>query len=126
MRRISQYLSKPLLEIAEQAVQLKGLNAKLQALLHEPLRDHCQIGSFNKGCLVITTTDAAWATQLRYEIPRLRDELRAKAGLYKLLSIQIKVVDKPVNQVVPTQPKPSRPLSAAAKAALLQLRELVD
>lgn len=118
MRTIAHCLNKQLLEISRQAMQLEALNDKLRQFLQPPLREHCQIGSFNKGCLILTTSDAAWATQLRYEIPMLRDKLRAEAGLYQLLSIQIKVSTPSNNQPASVKGRQAI-LSEKARATIL-------
>jgi hypothetical protein len=75
------------------ALVLEELSQKIAQFLPEQLGKQCSVGSFNKGCLLLTTNDAAWATQLHYYLPELRDKLRKEAGLYQLASIKIKVVE---------------------------------
>lgn len=114
MRRINRCLNKQLLTMCQQTAQLEELNAKLRLYLKPHLSQHCSVGSFNKGCLIIATSSAAWATELRYEIPALRDQLRKEAGLYQLLSIQIKVID-PQNDPIKTM-KIEKPHSLSTTA----------
>lgn len=75
------------------AFVLEELSQKIAQYLPENLASHCSVGSFNKGCLLLTTNDAAWANQLHYFLPELRDKLRKEAGLYQLASIKIKIHD---------------------------------
>ncbi|CAM3546431.1 Zn-ribbon-containing, possible RNA-binding protein-like protein [Legionella oakridgensis] len=91
MRSISHCLNKQLAEICQRSFQLEELSRKVKQLLPENLVKECYVGSFNKGCLILTTTNAVWATQLRYILPELRDRLRKEAGLYQLSSIKVTV-----------------------------------
>ncbi|KTC90995.1 DUF721 domain-containing protein [Fluoribacter dumoffii] len=96
MRSISQCLNKQLADICQRSVQLEELSNKVRRMLPETLANTCHVGSFNKGCLLLTTTDAAWASQLRYMIPELRDKLRKEGGMYQLTSIKIVVTEPTV------------------------------
>lgn len=119
MRPINQCLNKQLASICEQSMKLSELNDKLHVFLSSSLRDHCHVGSFNRGCLVLTTPDPVWATPLRYEIPNLRDQLRKEAGLYQLISIQIKITE-PQATVHSAKKTKSRPLSVQARQTIQQ------
>ncbi|WP_019215256.1 DUF721 domain-containing protein [Legionella tunisiensis] len=102
MRPINRCLNPQLLAICQRAIQLDELNSKLKLYLTPPLSEHCQVGSFNKGCLMLTVTNAAWATELRYSLPVLRDKLRQEAGIYQLTSIKIHIADSS-QQTSPTK-----------------------
>jgi hypothetical protein len=116
MRRIGQCLNPKLTEIYKQAVRLVELNKKVIAYLPEPFRDHFSVGSFNQGQLVLHTLDPTWASQLRYQLPELRDYLRKEAGIYQLVSIKIMIV---AHQLLSTNVV-SKPHVLSAKA-----RELI-
>jgi hypothetical protein len=98
MRPISRCLNSQLLDICQRAVQLDELKTKIKDFLPSSLAEYFQVGSFNQGCLLLTTTEATWANLLRYSLPELRDKLRA-AGLFQLISIKLAVItvdyDKP-------------------------------
>ena len=126
MRQINRCLNKQLLDMCQRTMLLDDLNSKLKMYLQPSLHKHCAIGSFNKGCLVITTDNAAWATELRYEIPALRDRLRKDAGLYQLLSIQIKVVEERVHQAKPGKVVKTHQLSSTARHTILTAGEECD
>lgn len=89
MRPINQCLNPKLKEICLQAIKLEALNDIVSSYLPDAVKNHCRVGSFNKGCLQLLVDDAVWATQLRYDLPLLRDNLRLKAGVYQLVSIKI-------------------------------------
>ncbi|WP_131782674.1 DUF721 domain-containing protein [Legionella gresilensis] len=92
MRPINRCLNKQLADICQQVIQLDKLNSLLKPLLPSHLQEFCQIGSFNKGSLLINLTNATWATELRYYLPTLRDKLRKEAGLYQLMNIKIQLI----------------------------------
>ncbi|KTD64633.1 DUF721 domain-containing protein [Legionella spiritensis] len=124
MRKINQCLNRQILEICQKSVQLDTLNALLHSYLKPHLRDHCRAGSFNKGCLVVITTNPAFATELRYELPDIRDKLRREAGLYQLSSIQIKIIDMQETWLKPQKPTNQPALSPQARQAILMAGDL--
>lgn len=116
IRPINRCLNSQLLEICQQAIKLDELNGKIKAILASPLNTHCSAAAFNSGCLLITVTNSAWATELRYQLPELRDKLR-KTGLYQLRSIKIALAEfdpKQLEQDVTTK----RLLSSSARTTI--------
>jgi hypothetical protein len=95
MRRINQCLNKQLLSICQRAIDLDELNHKVLSHLPENLRSRCTVASFNKGCLLLVIADAAHASELRFCLPTLRDDLRA-AGLHQLISIKTQINTSPI------------------------------
>jgi hypothetical protein len=118
MRSISRCLNKQLADICQRSVQLEELSSKLAQLLPKELAGECQVGSFNKGRLILTTSNAAWVSQLRYAIPELRDKLRKEAGMYQLIEIKITVVEPVVHHEKPVQQKKYN-LSEETKALII-------
>lgn len=118
MRPIKKCLNKQLTELCQRSVQLEELSDKVTQLLPPILANACQVGSFNKGCLILSTTNAAWASQLRYAIPELRDKLRKEAGMYQLSSIKVIVIEPILNYEKPIQTS-SHSLSEKAKATII-------
>lgn len=119
MRSISRCLNKQLVDICQRSVQLEELSSKVVHYLPPELASTCTVGSFNKGCLMLTTTDAAWASQLRYAIPELRDKLRKEAGMYQLSSIVVSVVE-PVISYTQTAKVNAHGISDEAKANIIK------
>ena len=89
MRHISQCLNTQLLDICQHSMLLETLSIKVSAYLPEALVPHCNVASFDKGCLFLAVTDAIWMAQLRYIIPELRNKLRTQAKIFQLSSIKI-------------------------------------
>lgn len=119
MRKITQCLNKQLLTLCERSVQLEELSNKIMRFLPADLAKECLVGSFSKGCLVLTTTDAAWASQLRYAIPELRDKLRKEAGMYQLSSVTVMVIDSVISYKE-TRKETKSVLSDKAKATIIK------
>lgn len=118
MRSIKRCLNKQLAELCQRSIQLEELSNKVTQLLPDNLAAQCRVGSFNKGCLVLITSNAAWASQLRYAIPELRDKLRKEAGMYQLLSIKVNIADPIAAYVKPEKAK-TQHISDKAKASII-------
>jgi len=118
VRRINQYLNPRLVDICQRAVKIEELNSKLYSYLPSSLKEHCQVGSFNGGCLVIVTKDVVWAAELRYCLPELRDTLRKEAGIYQLTSIKIAVAIPETSYSSKTRNRTSS-LSAKARETII-------
>jgi hypothetical protein len=122
IRSINRCLNAQLLNICQRSIQLDELNCKIKATLPAPLNNYCLVAAFNSGCLLITATNAAWATELRYRLPELRDKLR-KAGLYQLSSIKIALAEFDPQQ--PQKKLPTRKLlSNSARTNIRNVGEL--
>lgn len=119
MRTIKHCLNKQLIDICQRSIQLEELSNKVSQLLPQNLATECQVGSFNKGCLILTTSNAAWASQLRYALPELRDALRKEAGMYQLTSIKINVIDTIYQPKVTPKNLGTPPLSEKAKTTII-------
>lgn len=121
MRPIKQCLNKQLANICQQSIELEELTQKLSALLPENLVACCHVARFNKGRLILTTPNAAWASQLRYAIPELRDRLRKEAGMYQLMSIEIIINHSSGHTEQKTKAQKAKPpkLSEEAKATII-------
>lgn len=122
MRPINRCLNKQLADLCQRSAQLEELSHKVKLLLPAALVDECQVGSFNKGCLVLTTSNATWASQLRYALPELRDKLRKEAGMYQLSSIKITVIEPIEYKQKPAQGQ-RQALSEKAKATIISESE---
>lgn len=91
MRPINECFNQKLAKIYQQSLQTANLTKKIQQFLPEFLHIHCKVGSFYEGTLIILTTNSGYASQLRFLLPELRDNLRTNAGLYQLSNIKIKI-----------------------------------
>jgi len=117
MRRINRCLNTRIIEICKNTALLEELNTHIQTFLPINLKDHCHVGSFNKGCLLIVVSNAEWASQLRYFVPELRDKLRTEAKIYQLTSIKITIAT--INSLELTKVKISPSLSDSARSTII-------
>ncbi|HRD68834.1 MAG TPA: DUF721 domain-containing protein [Legionella sp.] len=118
MRSIKHCLNKQLADICQRSMKIEELSDKINHLLPSSLAPWCKVGSFNKGCLVLTTINASWASQIRYAIPELRDKLRKEAGMYQLTSIKV-VITEPSIDYEKVKCAVTNKLSATAKATII-------
>lgn len=118
MRSISHCLNKQLIDLCQRSMQLEELSNKIVQFLPENLVAECQVGSFNKGCLLLKVSNSVWASQLRYAIPELRDRLRKEAGMYQLTAIKIAIIE-PHEHVAKPAKKQSHELTDKAKATII-------
>lgn len=116
MRPISQCFNKQLTDLRQRTSQLGKLAENINQLLPKPFTTQYQVGSFNKGCLVLTASSAEWASQLNYLLPELRDKLR-QSGWHQLSSIKI-LLASPIPYEKSPKPSGYR-LSEKAKAVIL-------
>jgi hypothetical protein len=91
MRPITHCLNPTLTAICKQSLELESLSAIIHHYLPESYRSCCTVGSFNKGCLTLVVSDPAWASELRFHLPQLRDHLRQQAKLHQLITIKIQL-----------------------------------
>lgn len=119
MRPITHCTNKQLTQICRQAVQLEILALKILPLLPDSIRKHCKVSAYLKGCLVLSTSDAIWASQLRYCLPEMRDKLRKEGILPGLTAIEIAVQIVPLKTPSKTRSKVFQ-LSEEAKACIIR------
>ncbi len=128
MRKITQCLNPMLTTVCARAIELESLTAIIQGTFSAHATARCRVASFNKGCLLLVVDNAIDATELRYQLPALRDYLRKHVGLHQLVTIKINVATD-VNLTHPVQPKPkTQPsqLSTQARATLLASSKRCD
>ena len=89
MRHIRDCLSKQFTKLYQQAQDTQHLTDIIRQYLPDILREHCYVLHMQRGCLTLGTPDATWATQLRYLLPQLRDQLRQEQQWHHLVSINI-------------------------------------
>ncbi len=124
MRHVSRCLNGNLLAICQKSMQIEELNNKLMGLLPPTLQPYCHVGSFTNGCLTLVVMDAIWASQLRYLLPELRDNLRSKGGLYQLGSIKLSIAAE--QKMDPIRTTPKLELSEFARDVIHTASELCD
>lgn len=109
MRHIRDCFNAKYNQICSQARRLEEFSTTIKRYLPESFHPHCRVISFQNGCLVIGTIDAAWASQLRYVLPELRDQLRVQEKWYQLISVKIMInLEIPIVSPSGCQQKPER------------------
>ncbi len=117
MRRINHCMNKQLQSICQKAAEIDKLNLLVKQYLPTHLSAHCRVSSFSKGTLTVQINDPAWATELRYSLPELRDALR-KEGLYQLISVKLALANE--NYTQPSSNKKKRQYLSATTCSSLQ------
>lgn len=110
-------------KICQQAISIERLNDLVVQYLPEECKAYCKVSSLNKGHLILVTTDSAWATQLRFYIPTLRDTLRREAKIHQLVTITIQVK---CPDVLLKNNKPTLYLSTSAKESIAGASDKCD
>lgn len=121
MRHINRCLNTKLSTICQQAMKLETLNSKLAKYIPDALREHITVTSFTNSCLVLSTSDPVWATQMRFHLPELRNKLRSEENLYQLASIKVNIMTPERAEAKPSVKLTS--LSANAQKEILAASE---
>jgi len=103
---------------------IEALHHTLQKILDPTLAPHCHIGHYQSGILTIFSENAAWATQLRYQVPEIITKLRSFPEWAGLCSIQIKVQTEGYQKI--TEPAPASPPPTLSEHSASQLQALAD
>lgn len=80
-----------------------NLDTRLAAILGPELSSHCRIQNLREGCLQLQTDAPSWAARLRFELPRLLEQLRTIPALQQLRDIRIRVVPPEAPRAVPAR-----------------------
>lgn len=81
-------LSRQLSQLIEKAEELIKIEQVVQTYFDPDLTQHCHVANLRNDCLIIAIDNAAWATQLRFMIPRLLEQLKIEPLLKKLKKIE--------------------------------------
>ena len=126
MRRVNRCLNPKLVDICLQSFQVDKINDLFLTMLPEHLHTHCRVASFVRGKLVIGVSDATFATELRYLIPSIRDNLRRDHQLYQLIQCDIVIDDYQNPLQVLSKKNKARKVNENAKLSVESLAETVD
>ncbi len=77
--------------VLQQAKTLRAITRSLQYQIPEHMRAHCQAGFLDAQSLILVVDSPAWATQLRYLAPALKQKLIQSGLLNEQQSLRIKV-----------------------------------
>jgi len=111
--------SKVLDKLFHKLKLLKQLSQILGNYLGEKLANHCTVASFEKGCMIVITDNAIWATQFRFQIPSLIPKLHLHEECQPLKNIVCKI--RPKN--MPPQDKPAVVVSRLSLETAAMIKE---
>jgi len=81
--------------LVNKAVLLGQLQDCLNSYLPAIIQENCAIASFQNKILTVLTTNAHWATRLRYQTQRLKQQLQKHPEFLGIEKIVVKVSPKP-------------------------------
>lgn len=103
------------LPISAKARQLTDLTQRIRACLPADLADHCRVIGLREGCLRLAAESPAWAARLRFQAPRLVQQLRQR-GAATLHTVQVQIAPA----AAPRTPPSRKPRMTAENARLLE------
>jgi hypothetical protein len=124
-KSVSEILAEPgssFSSVLKQASRLLQFQRLLQGFLDPGLRDHVRVAAIRDNELVLVTSSAARATQLRMRAPSLAQSLRAD-GHVEISRIVVRVAPEALRA---DKPISAKSLSPAAEHALGLMRRLTD
>lgn len=94
----------PLSDLLRHCRQLMALDECVRSVLSPAMATHVRVANYDGGRLVLQVDSPAWQSRLRFEVPRLGDQLRRHTSLRGLEQI-----------IVSTRPRPSPAGAALAR-----------
>lgn len=88
----------PVKALMQKASYLNRLQQCLNIYLSTTLQEHCAVASFQNGVLTILMTSAQWATRMRYQQNKLKQQLQQHQEFNDISKIIIKVSPKPLKK----------------------------
>ncbi|UYZ84119.1 DUF721 domain-containing protein [Entomomonas sp. E2T0] len=85
-------------QLVNKASYLNQLQQCLNLYLSTTIRENCAIASFQNGILTILVNNAHWATRLRYQQNKLKQQLQEHHEFYGIHKVAIKVSPKPLKE----------------------------
>lgn len=74
--------------LVNKARELQQLNQHLSNILDTKLFSHCKVANFENNLLTLVTDNSNWATQIRYHIPDLIEQLKEVPAFRGLQTIR--------------------------------------
>lgn len=103
----------PLQHLMQHGKRLARLNMLILDILGNEDAAGCRVANLRGTTLVLAVTSPAWASRLRYQIPRLLQQFQSDSRLPAITDIQIRVMPE---QLGP-KPRPPRRATMSASAA---------
>ncbi len=88
----------PVKVLMQKASYLNKLQQCLNIYLSAILQEQCAVASFQNGVLTILVNNAQWATRIRYQQNKLKQQLQAHHEFHDITKIIVKVSPKPLKR----------------------------
>jgi len=105
----------PFRDVVARAERLRAVERLIQVELGA-LGAHCRLANIAGSRLVLQTDSPAWASRVRYEAPRLLEQLKQHPELARLDAVSVTIA--PPAATPAKAPKRRKPLSDSARATL--------
>ena len=102
----SQQRFTPLQRLLIQAANQQVWTESLQAFLPPESKEHCRVAQLTANRMLIHVDNAAWATRLRFHIPKLLEHMSQIQDFAAVTDIRIKVVPLRKEPEAPPTRKP--------------------
>ncbi len=80
---------------------IQSANRILTQILPQPLHEHCQVANINNRVITISTDNAVWATQLRYQHQTITKALQASPNFKQIEFVKIRLSPPKTQKVKP-------------------------
>ncbi|AAU91496.1 DUF721 domain-containing protein [Methylococcus capsulatus] len=116
--RVSDLIPRKTLETCLARIEThRRLLETIRRLLPPPLAHHCRECVAGDGTLVLYAESAAWASQLRFYLPRIIEELAQEGhGQFRRGKVRTLSLAMEAPRAAPRRPAPHRPLPATIAA----------
>jgi hypothetical protein len=78
-------------ELYKKAIFYKKTDTKLKKILNLDFQNHFQLSNIEKNVVTIVVDSSAWATRLRYNIPKILKVMNDQLNFTTIKTIRIKV-----------------------------------
>lgn len=95
--------ARSLAQMIERAGRHDAWTATLRALLDDEIAPHVYVAALNIPVMTIYVSTAAWATRLRFDVPRLLEEIARLEDFRGITDIRLKA--QPIPEVRPPTPR---------------------
>jgi len=95
-KTVNHLLSEPkgdVRALLDQLNKIRTINNSLREHINPLLSQHCKAVNLRKGTLVLAVDSSIWLNKLRFQLPELLSELRAK-GFASLANIELIIQPK--------------------------------
>ncbi|MGH8471909.1 MAG: DciA family protein [Gammaproteobacteria bacterium] len=112
--------------VLPELLDLKRLDAVIQAAMPDELRAHWRIGRLTAGTLTLFADSPVWAARLRYLAPVLIERLAGRPGAAAVRAIRVRVLVTGAPSVITGTPSAKRAGTAISRPVSDYLRQAAE